>query len=505
MNARSVGPGLVLGAVVAGVLVGGWMRPSGAEPVVALALGAFVASLRCASTGRRRLGLALLLVAATSAGGAVMARARDGQVHSPLTGPVLRRDDAVVDVTLTADPEATRFTSHALGRVDRARLGSGRVVHGGRTVVVDGSGDAASRLAVLRAGDRVRLRGYFRPLDAFEARERWKHAVGAFVADDLVGFAPPASPLLRLANWLRARVLTGHRRVPEPQRALLAGFLLGDTVDLPPAVIDDFRAAGLSHLVAVSGQNVAFVLALAGPLLRRGHRALRLAGGLAVLVVFAAMTRFEPSVLRASAMAACSMAAVAVGRPTVGLRALALAVTILLLVDPFLLHSVGFLLSCAASAGIALFGPAIAARVPGPRPFAEAVGVTVGAQIAVAPLLVTVFDGVPLVSVPANLVVAPFAGPLTMLGLVSGVVGGVAGDMVGAVATFPAYLCASVVLLVARWAAAVPLVVGPAPLVGALVGGGLVAGVFAANRKRRATWRRARARPPEPRLAVPPR
>jgi competence protein ComEC len=226
---------------------------------------------------------------------------------------------------------------------------------------------------------------------------------------------------------------------------------------------------------------------------------------MALLTVFAAMTRFEPSVLRASAMAACSMSALAVGRPTVGLRALTLAVTVLLLADPFLLHSVGFLLSCAASAGIALLGPPLAARVPGPRPFAEAVGVTVGAQVAVAPLLVTVFDGVPLVSVPANLVVAPFAGPLTMLGLVSGVVGGLAGDLVAAVATLPASLCASVVLAVAHGAAAVPLVVGPAPLLVAGVAGGVGAAVFAAHRKRRATWRRARARPPEPRLAVPPR
>ncbi|MFM8303017.1 MAG: ComEC/Rec2 family competence protein [Actinomycetota bacterium] len=512
MRARTAGPTLVLGAVVLGVLGAECAGPAGAVPAMALAGGATLAAAWCAASARGRLALALGLVASVAAGGAVMARALDGLAHSPLTGPVLRRADARADVTLTADPDATRFASHTLGRVDRADLSGGRTVGGGRIVVVEGSGDAAARLAVLHAGDRVRLRGYFRPLGPFEARSRWKHAVGGFVAHEVVDVWSPGSPLLWLANWLRARVLAGHRHVPEPQRALLAGFLLGDTVDLPPSVVEDFRAAGLSHLVAVSGQNVAFVLALAGPMLRRGPRLVRLGGGLAVLVVFAAMTRFEPSVLRASTMAACSMAAVAVGRPTAGLRTLTLAATVLLLADPFLVHSVGFQLSCAASAGIALLGPSVAALVPGPRPLAEAVGVTVGAQAAVAPLLLTVFGGVPLVSVPANLVVAPVAGPLTVLGLVGGVVGGIGSDLLGAVATFPAFLCASVVLRVAAWAAAVPAVLGPNSLVAALIAALIVvsivalgAGAFAAWRRRRATWSRARPRPPRPRVAVPPR
>src|SRR6185436_10213719 len=67
------------------------------------------------------------------------------------------------------------------------------------------------------------------------------------------------------AHAVRARVLPGHRAVPEPQRALIAGFLLGDTGDLPETVVTEFRSSGLSHLVAVSGENVAFVLVLAGP------------------------------------------------------------------------------------------------------------------------------------------------------------------------------------------------------------------------------------------------
>ena len=94
--------------------------------------------------------------------------------------------------------------------------------------------------------------------------------------------------------------------------------------------------------MAVSGENVAFVLILAGPLLRRLPRFGRLAAGIVVLVVFGTMTRWEPSVLRACAMAACSLLALSLGRPTAGLRALALAAIVLLLADPIILHTVFF-------------------------------------------------------------------------------------------------------------------------------------------------------------------
>src|SRR5439155_3081728 len=96
--------------------------------------------------------------------------------------------------------------------------------------------------------------------------------------------------------------------------------------DLPAGVAADFRAAGLSHLLVVSGANVTFALALVAPLLRRFGLVGRLTGGLAVLVMFCAMTRFEPSVLRAGVMSGLALLAAFLGRPVPGLRLLALAV-----------------------------------------------------------------------------------------------------------------------------------------------------------------------------------
>jgi competence protein ComEC len=208
--------------------------------------------------------------------------------------------------------------------------------------------------------------------------------------------------------------------------------------------------------LVVSGENVAFVLALAGPVLRRLPRRARFVSAVFVLVLFGTMTRWEPSVLRACAMAGLAMAATFLGRPVPASRILVLAVTGLLVADPFLLHSVGFLLSCGAAAGIVGLGPAISARVPGPKWFGEALGVTAAAQLGVLPVLLPVFGTVPLVALPANLLAAPMVGPLTVWGLVAGVVGGVAGPGVARVLQLPTLSLLRWVETVARAAASSP-------------------------------------------------
>jgi competence protein ComEC len=202
------------------------------------------------------------------------------------------------------------------------------------------------------------------------------------------------------------------------------------------------------------------VLALTRPLLRRLSLRAQLLAGLGVLVLFGTMTRWEPSVLRACAMAACSMTALYLGRPTAGVRVFALAVVALVLADPFLIHSIGFLLSGGASAGIALLAPAITARVPGPHWLREPIGVTLAAQVGVAPVLIPVFGSVPLAALPANLIAGPIAGPLTVLGLASGVAGGLVDPWwpgLAALVQAPTGLLARAMLGVAAFFARLPV------------------------------------------------
>lgn len=451
------GPLALLGGLVVGILAGDRLAPGPARLSLALAaLLSLVALALATREGRFLAGILVGVLAMTLAGAAFSQRAHDGVVRSPLAPLIAARADVTITGALVDDPDGQRFTAHVLVRVATV---DGRPA-GGRTVLVTAGGSAGPRLGLLSAGDRVELRGWLAPLEGPDRRLRWRHAVGRFDAVELASFEGPESPVVRLANRLRTIVLGGTQRLPATEQAVVAGFLLGDTRAVPRGVEDEFRSSGLTHLLAVSGANVAFVLALVAPLLRRAGLRGRLVGGIGILVVFGTMTRWEPSVLRACAMAGCSMTALYLGRPAAGLRVLAIAALGLLLADPFLLHSIGFLLSCGASAGIALLGPGLAARLPGPRWVADGLGVTLAAQLGVAPVLIPVFGSVPLVALPANLVAVPLAGPLTVWGLLAGAGGTALAPWAPALATalqVPTLVLVRAVLAVAALGARVPL------------------------------------------------
>ena len=479
VTAAPWGAAAALAALVAGIFVGESRGGDAAVGVLALAavigVGAVVARSRPARA-------VLLLLAVGLAGAALMQRALHGIAVSPLTASVAHEEDATVAVTLLDDPDASRFATRVLVRVDR-RDGHDA---GGRRVLLRASGDVAARVRILEAGDGATLRGWFGPLDEFDLRFRWRHAVGTFHSTALLRVTHARAPLARTANSVRDLVLGGPRGLAPVDRALLAGFLLGDTRGVPPELTDDFRAAGLSHLTAVSGENVAFVLALVAPVLRRCSLRGRLVGALVVLVLFGTMTRWEPSVLRAVVMAAIALVAGHLGRPQQGVRVLVLAAFVLLAADPFLVHSVGFVLSCAASLGITLLARPIAARLRGPAWLREVLGVTVAAQLAVAPVIIPVFGSMPLVALPANLVAVPLAAPLTVWGLFAGVVGGVTGGWTPVVPRLLAVPTAALLhglVTVATLAASAPFAVDGRAAWGIVA---LVAAIGAIARGRRA-------------------
>ena len=451
-------PFAVLAALVGGVLLGEHAGLSGATAIASCV--ALLASAMVMHRKVRRVAVVCALVAVALLGAARTHHALHQLTAWRLAPAVAARADVTITARLVDDPDGTRFSSRALVRIERARVGRARSIAVDRTALVVADSDAGPRLGLLDAGDRVVLRGWIRPLEGSDRRLRWRHAAATVEAHDLLAFWPPAAAHVRVANRLRDVVLSGNAGLPSTERGLVAGFLLGDTRAIPEPVLESFRAAGLSHLLAVSGANVAFVLALVGPAIRRLTRWPRLVVTLGVLALFGAMTRWEPSVLRASVMAAIAVVAVHAGRPAQTTRVLALAVIVLVILDPFLVHSVGFQLSCAASLGIAVMGAPIARRLRGPSWLRETVATSAAAQLGVAPVLLPVFGQIPLIALPANLLAVPIAGPLTTWGLAAGALGGLLRPVLPrgtVVLDVPTRLMADAMIGIADAAAKVPM------------------------------------------------
>lgn len=372
--------------------------------------------------------------------------------------------------TVLTDPDDRYGAVHAELRMD------------GRRYDAWARGGTAGALRAASVGEQLDVTGTTSALRGRIAPYlRRRHIVARL---QLHSAGPPSGgpPLSRLANRMR-RTIEDGAQVLGDRRGLFGGFVLGDDRGQDQHTVERFRDAGLSHLLVVSGQNVAFALLLAAPLVARGTHGSRLAWTAVILVFFGTLVRWEPSVLRAVVMAGLAVFARTMARPADRFQLLAAAVTVILLVDPLLVGSVSFLLSVSASAGIALIGPWLGERLRGPRPFVETLAATAGAQIGVAPVLLSVFGAMPAVSIPANLLAVPVSGPLMMWGMVAGIPAGLAGDGMASALHWPTRVMLAWVDGVAHWAAALDApTLGPRGALAAVLVAGIL--VTAARSKR---------------------
>jgi competence protein ComEC len=335
-------------------------------------------------------------------------------------------------------------------------------------VWVSGDGPAPP----LEAGQPLLGAGVLDPVDTdgsgFDEYLRARGAAGTVRVTELRPLGPPTNPAMRLANRVRAFLRQGSfAAMPARQAALLLGLSIGDTSRMDPEVEEDFRATGLTHLLAVSGSNVAMflapALALAG--LMRARLTARVLVGAAAVGFFALLTRWEPSVLRASAMASIALVGVWAGRPRSTAAALGGAVLFLLAVDPGLAASTGFQLSVAATAGLAALAGPLASRLRRlPRSVAVAAAATVSAQLAVTPLLLLHFGVVPTVTLVANMLAFPAVGAALLAGLIASVASAVwtsAGELCGRLAGLPLGYLIGLSDRLARWP--LPALTGTGP------------------------------------------
>jgi len=443
--------------------------------------------------------LAAVLVIGAAAGGASAAR-----VAAISGGPVasMARDGeaAWLEMVVTGDPQPIQSTTDRVDRVKlKARLERVRNLRVRLPVIV--LGDAAS-WRDLAPSSRIRAFG------RLSEPQQMDGTIAVISARGRPILQRGPSALQREATALRAGLRTAVSALGPAERGLVPGIVVGDTSQMPEELSEQFKRAGLTHLLAVSGANlmilVGFLLGLARVVGIRGRLPPLLALG--SIVGFVILARPQPSVLRAAVMAVILIVATLTGRQRAGISSLCVAVCLLILIDPWLARSYGFALSVLATGGILVLAPRWADRLSGCGPgsvgaalgtvgrlrrlFAESLAVPAAAQVACLPVLVMLAGQVSLIAVFANLLAAPAVAPTTILGLLTAVMAPASQSgaaFLGHLAGLPASWIVRVAALFAELPGAVlPWQSGPLGAFAAV--GFLVIGAVMVRRVRRSRW-----------------
>jgi competence protein ComEC len=368
--------------------------------------------LGCRSTSSRRgpsrmrvLGVSLVVVGVVGAGfGFAIALRANAVAHHRITAEFGRA--AAVTVTPS---ESALSLSHGrlMFRGTLQRLGHDKI--SGRVVVFASAHDFSE----VMVGQPVQFRARITRPSRHDLTVATLHATG----EPIMG---RAGLVYRAAHTVRAAFAVAARRVlPADQAAMLPALVLGDTSAVTTQTSQEFRAAGLTHLTAVSGANVTIVCGavlfssrLIGP---------RVAVGLAgiALVVFVIVVQPTASVLRAAVMGAIALAGVVSSRRRQAIPALSATVLVLMVAAPQLAVDVGFALSVVATAALVVIAPVWSRRLVSagwPKPLADAVAVACAAQVVTDPLIAGISGRVSLVAAAANLAVEALIAPITVLG-----------------------------------------------------------------------------------------
>jgi competence protein ComEC len=397
MGASATGP-LVIGAAAAGIATGVVLLRRGRAGAAALAIGLSTVALRIA--------IGALLAGPAVSSEAVAIGAGEWQA-------------TVIDLGAPSGMEQRGFLRLT------PRPGDGDPGRGGSFIAYG----RLPRHPAIVPGDIVVVAGVLeaRPDDGsgFDGYLERAGAIGSLRARSmrLVGRGAGALAAVERLRWGIDGAMS--RVLPEPEAGLAAGILIGLRERVGREVAADFMVTGLTHVVAISGWNIALVAGIATSLLRAtglGRRS-RSAVVLVAIIGYTVIAGAEASVIRAAAMGGVVLLAREGGRPSGAAAALGVVAWGLLLTEPAMIEDIGLQLSLAATAGLLVLGaPATAAvrrvtRGHAPRWFEETLGISLAAQLSTLPLILLHFGRLSLISPLANLLVAPVV-PLAMLGAV---------------------------------------------------------------------------------------
>jgi competence protein ComEC len=411
-----------------------------ASPLLALVAAAGVALLLVVCRAARLGALAGVLLLGGALAGQARLAALDGSSARVRDGPVRS-----LRVQLDTRPRPSPLGASAEVTVVDGPLGGARVLlRVSRWTRLPGDLTPGRELSV--SGELRKLRASGSGERDFAAHLRQRGIAGELLLDHAKATGRSRGGVAGSLDVMRRRaeraVAAG---LPGPEAALARGMVLGQDEAIDASTRQDWRDSGLSHLLAVSGQNVMLLVALALPLLAvaRVGPAARGAGLVCLVALYVPLAGAGPSLQRAGVMGIAGIAAIMLSRPASRWYALLLAAAVTLAINPRASADPGWQLSFVAVAGILLIGRPLARWLgsaggellrdpPAPvaralvRGLADGVAITVAATLATAPLVAYHFDSVPLAGLLANLLALPAVAPAMWLGMVKAALGLVA-------------------------------------------------------------------------------
>jgi competence protein ComEC len=365
--------------------------------------------------------LALILIAALLTGSAGSAIRQIGLTHNFLAKSLVNKPSVEIIGTLKTDP--TWSKPKVIG--SRFRSKSMTALASVSSVSIDGEVKSirlpvritSSKYIDLIPGEKFAVTGV-----AFPTAERRVAALIATTGD--FKRLSQANYLQRISAKIRDSFRKTAKSVGGAGGALIPGLVIGDTSLEEPNFVVEMRRVGLSHLTAVSGANfaiiAAFLLWLSQWVFKRVRSRLILTS--LVLIGFIFLVRPSPSVLRASVMCAVILIAKARGVKADSVPSLGLAISFLILMDPFQAIDPGFALSVAATAGILLLAPKLEIWLTerfGHEKFAQVIAIPLAATFMCTPIILAISGLFSLVSIPANVLAGPVVAPITIIGFIA--------------------------------------------------------------------------------------
>jgi len=211
--------------------------------------------------------------------------------------------------------------------------------------------------------------------------------------------------------------------IPEPEVDLSLGYLLGQRRALPGNLLDALKVVGLTHIIVASGYNLSVLVRLSRRLFKRVSRFAALFFGLALTIAFIAITGFSPSMARAGLVSCLSLLVWFFGRKFHPAKLLILVASATLLLNPFYVQDLGWLLSFLSFAGVLIVAPLFTAYFYGeakPNFIASTVIETTAAQICCLPLLLFLFGTSSIISLLANVLILPTIPVVMFLTFITG-------------------------------------------------------------------------------------